>query len=54
MVVWVLVYFQRIAADVNIIDVQDSVQGALYKVRFGRYENLTEIDSVIKIYKNEL
>ena len=39
--------------DVDIIDVQDSVQGALYKVRFGRYENLTEIDSVIKIYKNE-
>jgi tetratricopeptide (TPR) repeat protein len=44
---------EDIGFDVNIIDVQDSVQGALYKVRFGRYENLTEIDSVIKIYKNE-
>ncbi len=44
---------ENMGFDVNILDVQDSVKGTVYKVRFGRYESLNEIDSVIKIYNNE-
>ncbi|HPS64193.1 MAG TPA: tetratricopeptide repeat protein [Ignavibacteria bacterium] len=44
---------EEMGFDVNILDVQDSVKGTVYKVRFGRYESLNEIDSVIKIYNNE-
>ena len=39
--------------EANVYESKDSINAELYKVRIGKFQTLTEIDSILKIIKNE-